>query len=676
MRVSVHFTAMPLAYPLHPSSQLGTLAAFVTKHFTSRMNLRSHHAFLPILNRAFGPDMTHFFSRYSLVGEEILYLCCAYSAMMHNQRGFAPAEKFAEAYKKYHEYSQSDDNDSQQFLVPISVDAIMALTEATEAYVDETLYPSLDQDGLNLIGYTASFCQVFGSILAAQHVERLRCRDKNAPKVINLFGGSSFSLPEGRRTLGAWNLDGLIVKGTGEAPLMRMLSEALTMPEDTHPRDALRALSHVGGQNVTTVSENEENIDLSHSQELMTGLPDPDYDDYFSELRALCDNDNTYDILCRDYVSLPIEGSRGCFAKCDFCHNPNITAEFRSLNGKQVAERALRLVERYKVNDVTFVDSVCNTWAPGYADYLIERGIEIPAFLELRSHEDQAFWTKMARCGATRLQLGIEAISSELLRGMKKGTRVVQNLSATKYMCEMGIRDASNLIIHHPKSTVADVLETIRVMKVCEHFPIFNVSRFVLSYASPLYFDLDEEKKSRLNRGFDWLPEEMTRYGWPRHLSYTWPNAWTEPQVTEAWTQFQEWYESHCQDLEQRQVMPTLDILEDCAEYVLIQDTRFDQRRTHRIDGQDKCIVDACHKPSKMWNLIQVTGLDEAEVLASLERLTEQGLVVKSADDYLTIALRDLQHARMPRGAATDPTARTDRIRSLSANAAALNRAR
>lgn len=673
MRVSVHFAAMPLAYPLHPSSQLGTLTAFVGQHFSDRIDVCSHHAFLPILHQAFGLEMASFFSRYSLVGEELLYLCCAYSAMKHGEVGFAPADMFEAAYERYHLFSGSAENDSQQHLEPISVEAIAALTEATEAYVENTLYPSLQPEGLNFIGYTASFCQVFGSILAARHVERLLARDIAPPTVINMFGGSSFSLPEGRRTLAAWSLDGLIIKGTGEAPLTRILSTALDLPRDEPIATALCRLVEAGGQNVTLVASDENQIDLTHSQDLMSALPDPDYDTYFQALHGLCDSKTTYDYLCRDFVSLPIEGSRGCFAKCDFCHNPNITADFRSLSGKQVAERALRLVKRYEVPDVTFVDSVCNTWAPGYAKYLIERDMEIPAFLELRVHEDQEFWTDMARCGATRLQLGIEAISPPLLRGMKKGTRVAQNLAATKYMCEMGIRDASNLIIHHPKSTVEDVLETIRVMKTCEHFPVFNVSRFVLSYASPLYFELDDTRKASLSRGFDWLPEEMTQYGWPRHLSYTWPNTWTDPKVTEAWMSFQDWHASHCNDLDEREVLPTLEIVEENSEWVRIRDTRYGQDRQIIVEGLNRQIFDACHSPTKMWKLLQGTGLVEGEILEGLDWLINARLVIQSADDYLTIALRNLQHAHAR--PAPEAPAGTGKMRSLTANAAVLNRA-
>ncbi len=269
--------------------------------------------------------------------------------------------------------------------------------------------------------------------------------------------------------------------------------------------------------------------------------------------------------------------------------------------------------------------------------------MQLPAFMELRVHEPEEFWTKMALCGATTLQLGIEAIAGALLRSMKKGTRVVQNLAATKYMSEMGIRDASNLIIHHPRSSVEDVAETIRIMKLCEHLPIFNLSRFVVSYGSPLYNDLDRERKGALSRGFDWLPLEMTEYGWPRHLSYTWPNAWTAPAVTEAWLRFQDWYHAHVQELSARDLAPTLEVHPDGLDNLLIRDTRFGADRAFALIGLDARVADACHQPKKVWNLRREIDAPETAICEALARLEDQKVIVRVQDDYLTLALRPMR---------------------------------
>lgn len=632
MRTSLHLVAMPLAYPLHPSSQLGYLHGFVEQRFGERVPVRSYHAFLPILYAAEGMGMTEFFETYSLSGEEILYLACSYHALKYGAGSeFLPARDFEHALDRYNHYQSNPDNEAQQPLVPITRERIVTLSEAMEVYLDTQLIPRLHPDRLNIIGMTASFCQVFGSIFAARHI-----RQRTSSPVLFVFGGSSYSLPEGTRTLHAWGVDGLLIAGSGEAPLAELLEACLALEPDAEPVATIASRELI---NITRIGASARPLDLTMSKEFMKELPDPNYDDYFSDLKRLCSDEDAYRYATSSLVSLPLEGSRGCFAKCDFCHNPNITSQFRSLTGEQVAKRALKLMERYQVPDITFVDSVSNTWAEGYADYLLERELTVKAFAEMRVHAPEAFWVKLALSGATTIQLGVEAIAEPLLQSMRKGTTVMQNLAATKYMAEMGTSNASNLIIHHPKSTISDVLETKRVMQLLEHFPIFMLSSFVVSYASPLYNELDDEQKAKLNRGFDWLDPEFEAYGWPRHLSYTWPRAWFDYDTMIAWLEFQVWYADHVREVYSREIPPSFTVEREGDRLKLI-DTRFGESRVDSLTGDVMRVYDICHKPSTAERVVQMSGLGEALVADVLGDLESRKLLIQIDDRYLSIALR------------------------------------
>ena len=493
--------------------------------------------------------------------------------------------------------------------------------------------PALDENSLNLIGYTASFCQVFGSIFAARHLRYISNK-----KIVSLFGGSSFSLPEGGRTLQKWGLDGIIVVGSGEGPLHNLLEFTLKHEETS----ASRYMGSVEAENIVNViriGQAHKPVELAMSKSYMRSLPDPSFDDYFEQLKLLCSDHKAYQYACENFVSLPLEGSRGCFAKCDFCHNPNITSDFTTLTGVQVAERSLRMAEKYGVKDITFVDSVCNTWAEGYADRLLDKEAYMHAFMELRVHAPEIFWTKLALSGATALQLGIEAISDPLLTSMRKGTSVMQNLAATKYMAEMGTKDASNLIIYHPRSTVDDVEETKRVMKLLEHFPVFHLSRFVVSYASPIYNELSDDKKNELNRGFDWLPRELEAYGWPRHLSYTWPNKWSSKHSIQAWANFQKWYEEHTRNLDKLEITPEFNV-EKQNDRLLFFDTRFNETKTYTLNDDYAEIYNLCHAPQRMSRLVRSTNIPKSKIEDILINLTERKSLIKVNDTYLSIAIR------------------------------------
>lgn len=49
----------------------------------------------------------------------------------------------------------------------------------------------------------------------------------------------------------------------------------------------------------------------------------------------------------------------------------------------------------------------------------------------------------------------------------------------------------SNLITHHPKSTLEDIVETRRVLKLVPHFLPFCISKFCLYYGSPIYLEFE-----------------------------------------------------------------------------------------------------------------------------------------------------------------------------------------
>src|SRR3954452_11242248 len=134
MKTSVHLLAMPLAYPMHPSSQLGYLHAYIEREFSGQVVVQSHSAFLHILHDVEGAAMVDFFEKYSLLGEEILFLVSCYHSA-HHEIGNPAGEYFDHLWKLYSAYGSSEFNVSHQNIVPISKRKIAALNDAMEAYL-------------------------------------------------------------------------------------------------------------------------------------------------------------------------------------------------------------------------------------------------------------------------------------------------------------------------------------------------------------------------------------------------------------------------------------------------------------------------------------------------------------------------------------------------------------
>jgi len=467
--------------------------------------------------------------------------------------------------------------------------------------------------------------------------------------------------------LGLWGVDGLIVSGSGEAPLTAIIQSCLELgPEQAH--DIVAAIDAKNLVNVTRSGAPLKPLDLSLSKQFFDSIPEPDYDEFFSTLRSKCQDEAVYKAIVDELVAIPLEGSRGCFARCDFCQNPDITSQFRTLKGKKVAERALAICEKYGRSYVYFADSVCNSWAEEYADTLLSAGRKISAFMEMRVHAPESFFTKLGLSGATEMQLGIEAISEPLLHAMSKGTTVIQNLSAAKYLAELRVKCPSNLIIHHPKSTVADVEETMRMVRLIEHFPPFSLSRFVISYASPIYKQLDDEKKSQLIRGFDWLPPELVKYSFPRDLAYSYPAGWLDPDVAAAWTAFRSWYEAHAKRVAANGSVFTCKKKGDGE--VLVVDTRFGQSLRYTLTGAAAQIFTLCHNPLKVAQIEERSGMNADTVKSILTEFVERSVLTKVGDRYLTLALRPREELveNLLRNPKPDKIARRSLPQALSAS--------
>lgn len=629
MKTHLHLLSMPMYEPLHPSSQLGYLHGHVQRTFGDALPVRSYSAHTNILFDLTGAGMTQFFTTHRLFGEEIFFLVCCLDT----------PERFERAYQLYQRYTLPE--------VHLSRDELAALARATMSYLDNHLLPNLSPDGLNVVGLTTTFAQLFASIFAANYI-----RTRTDAQLLFVFGGASMSLPEANRALDHWRVPGLLVTGSGEAPLEDILRGALSLP-DGRADAAVDAIAAACPVNVHRIGSAPEPIDLSMPRTYMDGLGDPDYAEFFASLRALCTSEAVYHRVL-EMVAVPLEGSRGCFARCDFCQNPNITTRFRSLTGQQVAARAQRLARVYGARHLYFADSVCNSWAEDYADEILASDEPLAAFMEMRVHAPESFFTKLALAGVDEMQLGIEAISEPLLHAMRKGTTVMQNLRATKYLAELQVTSPSNLISHHPKSTVADVAETRRIVELTEHFPPFCLSRFVISYASPIYNELTDDQRSRLTRGFTWLPEDLVPFSMVRDLAYPYPDEWVDLEVARAWDAFRRWYADFRAAATAHQ--PVFTAERQAGDRSLITDTRLGRSQRYVLDGDLARVFDLCHAGGDPVQLATHSGLAPESVTAILSELVERAMVVRIGDRYLSLALRprdeliqNLAESRRPR---------------------------
>jgi len=214
----------------------------------------------------------------------------------------------------------------------------------------------------------------------------------------------------------------------------------------------------------------------------MKGMPDPDYDSYFKFLES-------HPALKGVEVNafIPVEQSRGCDMHCAFCNDPSYWGRHRPRPPKEVAASTKRMCRRYLVNSVHLSAQMVT---PGASDSLFEdlasHSMDYRITCEVRPGTRRESLRLMKDAGVTEVRIGIENLCSRLLKKMKKGSRLIDNLETMKFCEELGIRNDSDFMIGFPSETQDDVdAWTSNIDFADPYMPPAALTRFQLLEGSP-----------------------------------------------------------------------------------------------------------------------------------------------------------------------------------------------
>lgn len=332
--------------------------------------------------------------------------------------------------------------------------------------VIDLIYRDVDWKDYRLVGFTITPSQLFASLLFAQWIKR------DSPQIKILFGGPGVVGQLGVSVLNCFPQVDWCIDGEGEEAfdqLLKCLSKGIANVENFVPGLIYRR-------------NNIARINPRHQLSSLKGLPDPDYDDYFELINA-----TPYLKRKRLEINLPMEASRGCPYKCTFCGEKYLFTGYRARPCYEVVTQIARISKRYDCKHIVFVDSII---LPSQAERLFP-GIEklhsdYYIFCQIRPGLTKKQLESMRRAGVGGVQIGIEALSTNLLRKMNKGTRFIDNLQIMKFCEEIGIIHAAQLIVGFPSETQRDVDESVKNIDYAAAFQPMTISQFLLLYGSPI----------------------------------------------------------------------------------------------------------------------------------------------------------------------------------------------
>ncbi|MDC0678361.1 radical SAM protein [Sorangium atrum] len=624
MRIKTHLVSMPWADVYVPSVQLGALKAHLDVAFPGRFTTNTYSAFCSVFLDAGESDL------YSELSEfrEFPYFLLALERFIRPRGSVEGAPSLDELL--------SIVNAPKRGRVKLTKRSLTRLRSATHRYIDAALGPELIRNGVNLVGFTLNYNQVYSSIYCALYLGQ-RYPDH---RCVFVFGGASAAATSVADVLKRLGIRGFGVLGEGEKKLELLAGAYLRTPLSEMERLHDSIPGEVQG--IYDIQTNQMDLfkrDPANFASQLVSIRDlgvPDLEEYFRAIRRVFRGAEAIRPFSKN-VLLPVEGSRGCFAKCDFC-GINVNWEgFRKRLAGDIVKDVLAMIKRYGVRRILFMDNVCDTWAEGYADELIRLNIQIPATMELRAHHPERFWTKLALAGVDAAQVGIESLSSSLIRRMNKGTRARQNILVQKWLKELGIRSLSNLIIGHPRSTMDDIAETQRIIEETPHLGSYSLSDYTLSYGSPLFNQLGPDEMARL-RPDTYLEglEGVERFLVP-YYGYSAPEGWFEPGVMEGWRSFAGWYEEHVQ---WKRGIPAMEVHRVSPGELLIRDERSGDLVETVLDGELACIYDLCHAGMEPGRAAAAAGLQQEKVLRLLGELVERRLALEVEGHFISLALR------------------------------------
>jgi ribosomal peptide maturation radical SAM protein 1 len=371
-------------------------------------------------------------------------------------------------------------------------------------------------------------------------------------------------------------------------------------------------------------------------------VPMPDYDDYFEQLRESSIKLSTDPILL-------FETSRGCWwgekQHCTFCGLNGTTMTYRSKSAQRALDELIYLTDKYPGCDVNVVDNILDMkYFKSFLKVLAERKHGFRLFYEVKSNVRKDQLKLLDEAGVKTIQPGIESLSDNVLRLMKKGVTALQNIQLLKWCAELDMRVLYNILWGFPGESAADYDQVTSLIPFITHLhPPVGSSIIRIDRFSPNF-----NENGRFGFG-ELVPYSAYHYVYPLEPEVVFNLAYFfEPEnrnptvqqchVTELSKAIKSWEKSYVQsDLFFIERGPTL----------LIRDRRpIANEPLVILDGEFKLAYLACDEAKTPKQILDSSRKNsqqlpsEADLKDVLASLVDRSLMIRQGEQYLALAYR------------------------------------
>ncbi|MDC2946981.1 RiPP maturation radical SAM C-methyltransferase [Streptomyces heilongjiangensis] len=444
----VALVSMPWNSATRPSIQVGILRSLAESAGWQVDARYSYLDFYGLAQRMLGFSDAKWAEAYELVSEKLYHL--SVGDWIFSCRRGDPGRRAA-----YYEQLRARRVDDT------AIGLVDALREVADRHVELTA-AALLESAPAVVGFTSMFSQNGPSLAVAG-----RLRELGYSGTI-VLGGSNCEGSMGRALLANYPAVDAVVDGPGEDAFAALLRQIET-GEPPHTRG--RLITRLPGTGTTTPA--------TITAERPLEVPTPNYDGFFEQLRAAGLH------ALEPEITLPVEFSRGCWwgakTHCTFCGLNGASMTYRSKHPDTVADELRHLMDRYGVLDFFAVDNILDLKYLDTALPLVEKlNTDHSLFFEVKANMEWADIQAARRAGVRSVQPGIESLSTEGLRLLKKGATAFQNIRFLLGCAEYGVRADWNILTGYPHETPESIRAQLDVVSSLTHLtpPHITLIRF------------------------------------------------------------------------------------------------------------------------------------------------------------------------------------------------------
>lgn len=164
-----------------------------------------------------------------------------------------------------------------------------------------------------------------------------------------------------------------------------------------------------------------------------------------------------------------LESIRGCPFMCTFCSVRGVKPRLRDIT--RVVDEIEHSVNEYGTELFMFFDdtlTVNRFHVFDLCDEIIKRGLNKKCVFYANTRANTTtpeMLDKMIEAGFTEMSMGVETGSAEMMKAIKKGTRIEQYEQVYEWMYERGLQTRASFIVGHAHETHETILESIKFAK-------------------------------------------------------------------------------------------------------------------------------------------------------------------------------------------------------------------